>query len=387
MLDRMACGSLPAKHHTALRSASGALCYEECLTRAGFDGPYSILYHEQRLHESKPTPVRRAFTLPAPAPARELLRRHYRSAELPPRSGEPLTTRLPLLFNDDVVIGAATPDADDSGYFSNGDADELWFVLEGGGTLRSPFGDLAFTARDYVCLPRGVPHRFVLEPGLAQRWLSIECRGGVGLLAQYRNQLGQLTMGAPYSHRDFKRPEFRGPVDEQLRELTVLRGGAFHGFELLHSPLDVVGFDGCVYPWAFPIERFQPRVGQVHLPPTVHGTFAARGALICSFVPRPLDFHPQAVPCPYPHSSVDVDEVLFYVAGNFTSRRGVGVGSISHHPAGIPHGPHPGAYEGSIGARATDEIAVMLDCARPLERTPVAAAVEDADYHLSFNAS
>ncbi len=386
MLDRLACGRLPEKPHTALRGEAGALCYEECLTRAGFDGPYSILYHEQRLHESKPTALKRAFTLPSAAPSGGLLRRHYRTGELPPQGGEPLESRQTLLFNADVALGVAAPNADDRGYFSNGDADELWFVLEGGGTLKSPFGDLAFSAGDYVCIPRGVVHRFVLEPGRSQRWLSIECRGGVGLLAQYRNQLGQLTMSAPYGHRDFKRPSFLGPMDEGLRELTVLRAGAFHGFELLHSPLDVVGFDGTVYPWAFPIERFQPRVGQVHLPPTVHGTFAARGALICSFVPRPLDFHPQAVPCPYPHSSVDVDEVIFYVAGNFTSRRGVGRGSISHHPAGIPHGPHPGAYEGSLGARFTDEIAVMLDCAAALERTPLAAAVEDPDYHQSFNA-
>jgi homogentisate 1,2-dioxygenase len=153
----------------------------------------------------------------------------------------------------------------------------------------------------------------------------------------------------------------------------------------LHSPLDVVGWDGSVYPFVFPIERFQPKVAAVHLPPTVHGTFAADGVLVCSFVPRLLDFHPDAVPCPYPHSSVDVDEILYYVHGNFTSRRGVAVGSISHHPAGIPHGPHPGAYEGSVGSLATSELAVMLDCARPLSRTAAAVVIEDSGYHLSFN--
>ncbi|HEV8244431.1 MAG TPA: homogentisate 1,2-dioxygenase [Polyangiaceae bacterium] len=384
MLDRMACGELPAKHHTVLRAADGSLRYEECLTRAGFDGPYSILYHEQRLHESKPSAPRRSFGLPVAAPAVPLLRRHYRTPELASRGGEPLEVRVPLLFNDDVVIGVAAPSQDDSSYFVNGDADEIVFVLEGGGTLRSPFGDLRFGSRDYLCVPRGVLRRFLVDAGVPQRWLHIECRGGVGLPRQYRNELGQLSMGAPYSHRDFRRPEFRGPIEEQIRELSVLRNGAFHGYELVHSPLDVVGWDGSVYPWAFPIERFQARVGAVHLPPTVHGTFAARGALICSFVPRPLDFHPDALPCPYPHSSVDIDELLFYVAGNFTSRRGVDVGSISHHPAGIPHGPHPGAYEGSVGARTTDELAVMLDCARPLERTPAAVTIEDPAYHESF---
>jgi homogentisate 1,2-dioxygenase len=164
----------------------------------------------------------------------------------------------------------------------------------------------------------------------------------------------------------------------------VKRRGAFHGFRLEASPLDVVGWDGALYPFAFPILSFQPRAGLVHLPPTWHGTFALPGALVCSFVPRLLDFHPEAVPCPYPHASVDVDEVIFYVRGEFTSRRGVGPGSLSHHPSGVMHGPHPGAYEGSIGVRSTSELAVMLDCHRPLEATPDALAVEDPSYDGSF---
>ena len=191
-------------------------------------------------------------------------------------------------------------------------------------------------------------------------------------------------MDAPWNHRDFRRPAFTGPMDEGIRELLVKRGGAFHGFRQPASPLDVTGWDGTVWPFAVPILAFQPRVGQVHLPPTVHGSFAARGALVCSFVPRPLDFHPDAVPCPYPHSSVDVDEVIFYQRGEFTSRRGVGPGSISLHPAGIPHGPHPGAYEKSIGATHTNEVAVMLDCFGPLRATEAARGVEDGGYEGSF---
>jgi len=191
-------------------------------------------------------------------------------------------------------------------------------------------------------------------------------------------------MDAPYSHRDFKVPAFTGPRDEGIRTVVVKRAGAFHGFEWAGSPLDVVGWDGTVYPWAFPILNFQPRVSSVHLPPTWHGTFAARGALVCSFVPRPVDFGPDSVPCPYPHASVDCDEFIFYCRGNFTSRKGVGPGSVSHHPAGIPHGPHPGAYEGSIGSKATDELAVMLDTYLPLAATGAALGVEDAAYHDSF---
>jgi homogentisate 1,2-dioxygenase len=191
-------------------------------------------------------------------------------------------------------------------------------------------------------------------------------------------------MDAPYSHRDFRRVDFKGPMDEGIRDVLVKRGGTFHQFTIPHSPLDVVGWDGSVYPWAFPILNFQPRAGLVHLPPDWHGTFGTRGALICSFVPRVVDFHPDAIPCPYPHSSVDCDEILFYVSGNFTSRRGVGPGSISYHPAGIPHGPHPGSYEQSIGTTRTDELAVMMDTYEPLHATRAAVAVEDAGYMGSF---
>jgi homogentisate 1,2-dioxygenase len=290
--------------------------------------------------------------------------------------------RVPLLFSEDVVLSLSTPDTPDPVYVSNGDWDELLFLHEGGGLLRSPLGDLRLEREDWVYVPRGLLHRILPDAG-PQRWLVIEA-SAVRLPAGWRNETGQLRMDAPASERDFRRPVFRGPIDEGIRELVVKRGGAFQGFALPGSPLDVVGWDGALYPFAFPILAFQPRVGQVHLPPTIHGTFAMRGALACSFVPRPLDFHPEAVPCPYPHASVDVDEVILYARGSFTSRRGVGPGSISLHPAGVMHGPHPGAYEGSIGARSTDEIAVMLDCQRPLRATPEAVAIEDPEYDASF---
>jgi homogentisate 1,2-dioxygenase len=193
-------------------------------------------------------------------------------------------------------------------------------------------------------------------------------------------------MDAPYSHRDFKRTLFTGPVDEGLRTLAVKRGDRFHFYRFERSPLDVVGWDGSVYPFAFPISNFQPRVGLVHLPPPVHTTFEARGVFICSFVPRPLDFHPEANPCPYPHASVDVDEVLFYANAAFGSRRGVAEGSLSHHPAGILHGPHPGAYENVPASRSTDELAVMLDCLEPLRASVAARSCEDLGYHETFRA-
>jgi homogentisate 1,2-dioxygenase len=234
-------------------------------------------------------------------------------------------------------------------------------------------------------------HRWHVDSGAPLRMMCVESHGGVHVPKEFRNPVGQLKMDAPYTHRDFVRPE--GPiatVDSVLegpRELFVKKGGAFTRLLLDRPPMDVVGWDGFAYPWAFAIEKFQPKTGLVHLPPTIHGTFAGPGFLVCSFVPRLTDTHPQAIPCPYPHSSVDCDEIILYLRGNFTSRRGVGPGAISLHPAGVVHGPHPGAYEASIGTTRTDELAVMLDTFAPLVPTAQAANLEDPGYHDSWRAS
>ncbi|RMG14906.1 MAG: homogentisate 1,2-dioxygenase [Deltaproteobacteria bacterium] len=384
MLERIQLGEVPRKHHIVFRGEDGSLRWEECLTRLGFDGPYTILYHLRRPHEARRAELTHGWEVPHGEDARPLLRRHYRTPELPPTKGPAIDVRVPLLHNEDIVISMVRPTEPDPVYFANADADELFFIYEGSGILRTQLGDLRFEKNDYVCVPRGVIHRFIPDERVEQAWLSMECLGHLGLLKQWINELGQLRMDAPYCHRDFRRPTSVEPMDEGIRGHVVKRGGRFHGFEYAHSPLDVVGYDGTVYPWAFPILNFQPRAGLVHLPPTWHGTFATRGALICSFVPRVVDFHEEAIPCPYPHSSVDVDEFIFYVRGNFSSRRGVGPGSISHHPPGIPHGPHPGAYEESIGTTRTDELAVMIDCLRPLKPTAAALEIEDPHYHESF---
>jgi homogentisate 1,2-dioxygenase len=383
MIGRIVQGEVPAKHHIVLRDGEGRLRHEACLTRAGFDGPYTIAYHVHRPHAQHLSEPRHGWRVPGRQEPRPIAKRHYRSQDLAIAGGPPMDARVPLLFNDDVVIGLVTPSAADPVYFANGDADDLYFIFEGGGTLRSELGELRFEKDDYLHVPRGVLHRLVPDPG-PQRWLSIECLGGAGLPHQWRNEVGQLRMDAPYCERDFRVPELRGPQDEGIREQVVKRNGHFHGYRYDASPLDVVGWDGAVYPSAFPILKFQARAGLVHLPPTWHGTFAARGALVCSFVPRVVDFHPEAIPCPYPHANVEVDEILFYARGEFTSRRGVGPGSISHHPAGVMHGPHPGAYEASIGVRSTSELAVMLDCYRSLSATAAALAVEDPGYQESF---
>jgi homogentisate 1,2-dioxygenase len=385
MLERRVQGSVPEKPHLRAHAPDGAALYEECLTRAGFEGAFSMLYRLHRPHEAEPCSVNGSFAAPERAVEPKLLRRHYRCREVEERASA-AEARTPLLVNRDVTVGFARPTGVDRTYFVNGDGDELFFVLEGSGVLRSPFGDLAFGAGDYVGVPKGVLHRFLPTSGERQAWLWLELAGALAVPARYRNPVGQLRMDAPYSHRDFRAPVLESPRDEGVRDLVVKRRGTWHGFRLEHSPLDVVGWDGAVYPFAFPILAFSPRVGQVHLPPPVHATFEAPGVLVCSFVPRPLDFHPQANPVPYPHSSVDVDEVLFYANDAFTSRQGIAAGSLSHHPAGIAHGPHPGAYEHEPPAAFTREIAVMLDCSAPLDPTPSALRVEDPGYHASFRA-
>lgn len=398
MLERISAGELPDKPHTVFLRAEGERTYEECLTRAGFDGAYSILYHRHRPHEAAPFETTAGFPVPPAVTGAEvdLRRRRFRCLALSHSVGTagedaaaeptPLDGRVPLLHNADVVVGFLQPRRTAPTYFVNADADDLFFIWRGGGTLLSVFGALPFHQGDYVCVPKGTIHRFVLpERSVAQAWLSIECKRGLDLPRHYRNPSGQLRMDAPYGHRDFRRPRLEAVADAgSPRDIVVKRQDRFFGFRSPHNPLDVVGWDGAVYPFAFPILSFSPRVGQVHLPPSVHATFEAGGALICSFVPRPLDFHPAANPCPYPHASVDVDEVLFYANDGFGSRPDVAGGSLSLHPAGIPHGPHPGAYEAAPGGTFTSELAVMLDCFAPLASTAAARGIEDPDYHQSF---
>jgi homogentisate 1,2-dioxygenase len=382
MIDRMQLGEVPKKPHTAFRSASGALLYEECLTRRGFDGEFSILYHEgPPMTDARISPAvpgrydRQAGTLAPPQP----LKRRLVLGEKAPGGFSP------ILQNDDVVVSffrlpreSESPDG-----FSNGDGDELFFFFDGEGTLETPFGDLAIRAGDYVLVPRGVIHRFRISSPF--EGILFELRGGLHIPREFRNPIGQLRMDAPYTHRDFVRPVFTGPRAGPKR-ILVKKDDRFVERLPATSPFDVVGWDGTVWPFAFDILKYQAKTGLVHLPPTVHSTFAGRNALICSFVPRVTDTHPDAIPCPYPHASVDCDEVIYYVRGSFTSRKGVGAKAVSLHPAGLPHGPHPGAYEGSIGSKTTDELAVMMDTFAPLHLTTKALALELPGYHESWNA-
>ncbi len=383
MLERLVVGDVPPKHHIEHRDATGLLYFEHCITRQGFDGPYTIAYRKFRPHLHQVVDAPYTLASLEASLTQPLRKRHLQSKSLA-EGRTAWEASIPLLFSDDVVISCPRPAQSDAHYLSNADGDDVYFILEGGGTLRSELGDVRFESNDYLMVPKGTVHRFILDEGAAQHWFRMECLGGAGLIPKWRNPVGQLRMDAPYCHRDFRLPEFVGPLDEQIRHVLVKRDHVLTAFSVPHSPLDVVGWDGSVYPWVFPILNFQPRAGLVHLPPDWHGTFAARGALICSFVPRVVDFHEKAVPCPYPHASVDCEEVLFYVSGNFTSRKGVGPGSISYHPMGLSHGPHPGAYEASLGTTRTDELAVMLDTFKPLRASVHADAIDDDGYMKGF---
>jgi homogentisate 1,2-dioxygenase len=378
-------GRIPRKRHIVFRRPDGALYAEQLMGNEGFTGPSSLLYHVR-----PPTTVQSArrlrdVTYEADTD-RTLRHRHFRTARLP-RGGSPTLDRTPILFNDDVAMLYAQPDREDEHFYRNAQGDEVVYVAEGEGTLETQFGRLQAKPGDYLVIHRGILHRYrFTKPA---KLLIFESRGYVRLPSRYRNDYGQVVEGAPYSERDF-----RVPRDLETRDETgdfpiiVKQYNGLNEFVLDHHPCDVVGWDGMFYPWAFNIHDFEPIVGRVHQPPPVHQTFQGDGFVICSFCPRPFDFHPEAIPAPYNHSNVDSDEVIFYASSEFMSRKGIEYGSITHHPDGIPHGPHPGRAEASIGAKGTDELAVMMDSFRPLRVAKAMLAVEDAGYQTSwFNAS
>lgn len=388
MLHRHALGQFPAKPHTTLYE-NGRLLMEQMITREGFHGPYSVLYF--RVPPMEECSVE-TFALPGYCPVevlaeQPLRRRHVKTQDMKPQ-GDYLTGRRTLMVSASLDLGVMKPAANTHRYFCNGDGDELFFVKEGGGTLESVFGLLPFGRHDYVLVPKGTFYRLRID-GPSATILTFEGRPEIKIPNAYRNAWGQLLDEAPFTHRDFKLPMelARYSAAEHGKppfEVVMKRSGrlTLHKFE--HWPLEVVGWDGAVYPVVFNIHDYQPKTGLVHLPPTTHTTFAGDRFVICSFVPRVVDYHPQAIPCPYAHASVDMDEILYYVEGNFTSRRGIDSESISLHPAGVTHGPHPGTYEKSIGHQRTSELAVMADCYDAWKLTTEAVKLEERDYHMTW---
>ncbi len=384
MIHRLKRGQIPVKPHTVFE-VDGSLCYEHCFTRGGFESIYTILWHRTPPHWiTSQEDLGRHPGWAEGGQLAPLRRSHYLSSRLT-EGDSPFLSRRLLFTNPDIGVWLGRPTESEPTLVSNADGDELTFVHQGSGRLECPLGVVPFSEHDYVYVPQGMPHRVVLDgPAVL---LTVEARSPLRVPKQYRVPEGQLSMYAPYTDHDFVAPVWPDGGPESLkapRRLIVQNGGCLSAFQFANDPFDVVGWDGQVWPFAFPILAFQPKTGLVHLPPTIHTTFAGNGYVVCSFVPRVVDFADNAIPCPYPHSSPDCDEILFYVDGNFTSRKGVGPSSITLHPRGLPHGPHPGTYEASIGTTRTDELAVMVDTFKPLIPTAFADSIEDLDYNLGW---
>jgi len=376
-------GQIPPKRHTQFRKPNGELYYEQLFGTVGFDGMSSLMYH---LH--RPTIIRsmgKTLDLrPQIAVQHNITPRRYQGFQVQPVS-DYLHSRVPLFVNNEITMGLAAPSGSSQDYFyKNADADELVFVHRGTGTLRTQLGNIAFEKGDYLLIPRGMIHCFEFD-GIDNRLLYLESHDPLYTPKRYRNWFGQLLEHSPYCERDYKLPtELETHDTKGSFEIKIRKQGILHSVTYASHPFDVVGYDGYNFPYGFSIYNFEPITGRVHQPPPVHQTFESKGFVVCSFCPRLYDYHPLSIPAPYNHSNIDSEEILYYVDGDFMSRNDIGPGQITLHPGGIPHGPHPGAYERSIGKTSTDEYAVMIDTFRPLAITQQAMALDDGTYYRSW---
>ncbi len=376
-------GKVPHKRHTTFRKADGSLHYEQLFGTIGFDGMSSLLYH---LH--RPTMVKQVLesidVRPEIAVDRNMKSRSLRGFSVTPKD-DFLESRTPVLVNSDVSIQLAAPGKSLRDYFyKNADCDEVLFVHRGKGTLRTFVGNIPFAYGDYLVIPRGMIYQIDFETD-DNRLLVVESHRPIYTPKRYRNWFGQLLEHSPFCERDIRPPSDLETHDELGDFLVkVKKEHMLHQYVYASHPFDVVGWDGFNFPYAFSIHDFEPITGRVHQPPPVHQTFETDAFVICSFVPRLYDYHPEAIPAPYNHSNIDSDEVLYYVDGDFMSRNNIEKGQITLHPAGIPHGPHPGAYERSIGKKDTEELAVMIDTFKPLQITKQALGIEDEGYWKSW---
>ena len=378
-----ALGKIPPKRHTQFRKPDGGLYLEELFSTEGFSDVYSLLYHC-----NPPTQIKQIAEPYSVAPKlihdKQLKPRCLYGFNVQPEA-DYLKSRKPVLVNDDVKISLAAPTQGFKDYFfKNADADEVTFIHQGKGVLHTMYGNLPFGYGDYVVIPRGTTYQLSFEDS-NNRLFIVESTSPIITPKRYRNQFGQLHEHSPFCERDIRKPMDLETHDEKGEFLFYIKKqDNIYPYVYMSHPFDVIGWDGYCYPYAFSIHDFEPITGRVHQPPPVHQTFEARGFVICSFVPRLFDYHPLAIPAPYFHSNVDSDEVLYYVDGDFMSRKHVEKGMITLHPGGIPHGPHPGAIEKSIGAKETLELAVMVDTFRPLVMTEHCITIEDPDYYQSW---
>ncbi|MBX3137070.1 homogentisate 1,2-dioxygenase [Candidatus Obscuribacterales bacterium] len=378
-------GNVPAKRHVQFRNGSGKLYQEEVFGSRGFDGRYSILYHLYAPTEVRELEVLKANEQPKLVPSSEGFRhRHFRLGDAT-TFGDAVSGRKVCLVNSDVSIGICAPEDDMEYFYCNGNSDELIFVQEGAGVLHTQFGNLPYKEGDYIVVPKGTIYKMTSATPKADLFLVIETPGNLELPRRYLNEYGQLLEHSPFYSRDILIPENTQPEDKRGDfEVRVKTRSHLMSYHLGHHPFDVVGWDGYLYPFIFNIFDFEPITGRIHMPPPVHQTFAGQNFVVCSFVPRLVDYHPDAIPAPYNHSNLQSDEVLFYVSGNFMSRKGINEGSMTFHPAGIPHGPQPDAMQESIGMTRTTETAVMIDTFQPLNVTMDALDFDDKKYSLSW---
>lgn len=376
-------GSIPEKRHTIHEKSNGDLYYEQLFGTEGFHGVSSLLYHYHR-----PTMVSKigdSIDLnPKPAINNNIVSRMLQGFNIKPKE-DFIESRDPMLFNNDVQIDLASPKKGKAEYFyKNSDCDEVLFIHKGEGTLRTMFGELRFKYADYVIIPRGTIYQIEFDNDHNKLFI-IESKSPIVTPKRYRNEFGQLLENSPFCERDIKLPKNLKTNNKKGEFLIkIKKEGLLHDISYASHPFDVVGWDGYCFPYIFSALNFEPITGRIHQPPPVHQTFEGNNFVICTFAPRLYDYHPKSIPAPYNHSNIDSDEVLYYVDGDFMSRNHVENGYISLHPGGIPHGPHPGAYERSIGQKETSELAVMIDTFNPLKVTQSALDIELKEYWKSW---
>lgn len=376
-------GLIPEKRHIVFRQPNCELYHEELFGTEGFSGVSSLVYHVNlptRVKEKgKPYSVR-----PEVAIEDNLQNRSYMSYKAP-AVNDYLESRKTLFFNDDMTIGVAAPIEGTNDYFyKNADADEMIFIHEGNGVLKTMYGNIDFAYGDYLIIPRGTVYQINFNTK-ANRLLIVESHGPIETPERHRNKYGQYMENSPFCERDFRTPQNMETHDEEGDFLIkIKKRGLIYPYVYETHPFDLIGWDGCCYPYAFSIFNFEPITGRIHMPPPIHQNFQGKNFVICSFVPRLYDYHPQAIPAPYHHSNVDSDELLYYVDGDFMSRNNIQKGQITLHPGGLPHGPHPGAIERSIGKTATNELAVMIDPFNSVKITKEAMELEVEEYYQSW---
>lgn len=376
-------GNIPHKRHTVFRQPNGNIYHEQLFGTIGFDGMSSLLYHIK-----PPTVVKEMLgetnIAPEIALDKNMIMRSLKGFDIIPKD-DYISSRTPVLVNSDCYIELASPKKSMGDYFyKNADADEVIFIHRGSGRLKTQLGIIDFSYGDYLVVPRGMIYQLHFNDE-DNKLFIVQSFHPIYTPKKYRNWFGQLLEHSPYCERDIRPPHTLETIDEEGSFLIrIKKQDVLYDYIYAHHPFNVVGWDGFNYPYAFSIHDFEPITGRVHQPPPVHQTFETSAFVICSFVPRLYDYHPDSIPSPYNHSNIDSDEVLYYVDGDFMSRNHIEKGQITLHPAGIPHGPHPGAYERSIGKKETRELAVMVDTFKPLKLTKQAIQIEDVTYMKSW---